>query len=225
VQSPYVTKGQPVVLAAVLADKDAPVRDAEVKVALARAESDGPAKVVGEAMLRDDGKDADAREGDGVYSGLVTAAEAGATWAAVRARGRSASGEEFERTGALVLEASEATVAIEPSAEPAWRKHGDLVDALLVDVALEGASGAYDVVLTVRAPNGRSVTGGATVVLPDEGRVRVEVPSALVKTLGVDGPYAVESVEAYDRAEGPRTLRARRPLDLRTPPITLDRLE
>ena len=225
VQSPYVPKGQPIVLAAVLTDKDGPARDADVKVALVRAESGGIAKVVGEAVLRDDGRDADAREGDGVYSGIVTAAEEGATWATVRARGRSEAGDEYERTGAIVLQASEATVGVELKTEPSWRKHGELVDALLFEFALEGAAGAYDVVATVRAPNGRSVTGGATAVPPEDGRARFEVPSALVKSLGVDGPYAIEAVEVYDRSEGPRTLRARRPLELQTPPITLDRLE
>jgi hypothetical protein len=104
------------------------------------------AKVVGEVALRDDGVDADAREGDGVYSGIVTATAEGATWATVRARGRSAAGDEYERTGAIVLEASEATVAVELKKEPAWRKHGDLVDALVFEFALEGPAGAYDVV-------------------------------------------------------------------------------
>lgn len=225
VQSPYVPKGQPIVLAAVLADKDAPARDADVGVALLRAESAGPAKIVGEVVLRDDGRDADAREGDGVYSGIVTATEGGAIWATVRARGRSAAGDAYERTGAIVLEASEATVALELKKEPTWRTHGALVDALLFEFALEGPAGAYDVVATVRAPNGRSVTGGATAALPEDGRARFEVPSALVKSLGVDGPYAIEAVEVYDRTEGPRTLRARRPLDLQTPPIQLERLE
>jgi hypothetical protein len=225
VQSPYVPRGQPIVLAAVLADQDGPARDADVVVALTRMASDGIPKVLGEAVLRDDGRDADAREGDGVYSGIVTALAEGATWATVRARGRSAAGDEYERTGALVLQASKATVGVELKKEPYWRNHGGLVDALLFEFALEGATGAYDAVATVRAPNGRSVTGGATAVLPEDGRARFELPSALVKSLGVDGPYAIEAVEVYDRTEGPRTLRARRPLDLRTPPITLDQLE
>lgn len=225
VQSPYVPKGQPFVLAAVLAEKGAPVRDADVALTLVRAEPGGIPKVVGEAVLRDDGRDADAKEADGVYSAIVTVAEQGGTWASVRARGRSAAGDDYERTGAVVLQASEGTVTIEPRGEPIWRKHGDLVDALLLDFAVEGAPGEYDLTATVRATNGRCVTVGATLALSEDGEARVEVPSALVKTLGVDGPYAIESVEAYDRTEGPRTLRARRPLDLQTPAISLDRLE
>lgn len=224
-QSPYVPKGQPVVLAAVLADKDVPVRDADVTAVLSRADGEGAPRVVGELRLSDDGREGDAREGDGVYSGIVTADEEGATWATVRARGRSAAGDSFERTGAVVLQASAATVSAEPQGEPVWRKHGELVDALLLDFWLDGEPGAYDVVATVRAKNGRSVTGGATVDLPEGGQARVEIPGALVKSLGVDGPYAVESVEVYDRTEGPRTLRARRSFELQTPPITLDRLE
>ncbi|MET0556705.1 MAG: choice-of-anchor X domain-containing protein [Vicinamibacteria bacterium] len=225
VQSPYVIAGQPLVLAAVLADRDAPVRDADVTLRLARADAAGVPTVVGEAELRDDGRDADAREGDGVYSAIVPAPAEGATWANVRARGRSANGDDYERTGAVVLQASKAALALEPRGAPVWRKHGELVDALVLELWAEGEAGEYDAVAIVRAPNGRSVTGGATFrVAADGTKVRVEVPSALVKALGVDGPYAIEAYEAYGR-EGERTLRARRPLDLRTPPIALDRLE
>ena len=36
---------------------------------------------------------------------------------------------------------------------------------------------------------------------------------------------SLADVEVYDRTEGPRTLRARRPLELQTPPIALEQLE
>lgn len=225
VQSPYVIAEQPLVLAAFLVDGDAPARDADVAVTLARTDATGKPTIVGEVVLRDDGRDADAREGDGVYSGIVAAPQEGTTWANVRARGRSANGDDYERTGGVVLQSSKAALQLALRGEPFWRKQGELVDALVLELAAEGEAGEYDAVAILRAPNGRGVTGGATLrVSADGGTARLEVPSALVKTLGVDGPYAIEAIEAYGR-EGERTLRARRPLDQQTPPIALDRLQ
>ena len=124
------------------------------------------------------------------------------------------------------LQVSEATVEITPRGEPTWREHGGLVDALLLDVSATGVAGAYDVTATVRAPNGRSVTGAATFQLsPSGGEAQVVVPSALVKTLAVDGPYVVESLEVHDRTEGARTLRARYTSAWRTREVRLDQLE
>ena len=226
VASPYVTTAEPVALSVVIDDDGGPVRDAEVSVALSRIAASGLPERVGEATLRDDGRDGDVEAGDGAYSAIVKATVEGATWASFRARGRTAAGDEYERTSAIVLQASKARLALEPRGEPVWKKHGELVDALVLDFSAEGAEGDYDAVATVRAANGRSVTGGVAFrVSESPADVRVTVPSALVKTLGVDGPYRIESIEAYARTEGVRTLRARRTTDLQTPPIALGDLE
>ena len=156
IQSPYVSKGQPFVLAVVMQDREAPAREATVAVTLARppANPAQPVKIVGESVLRDDGRDGDAREGDGVYSGVLVPAQAGTLWITVRARGLTAAGEDYERVGGLPLQVSEATVEITPRGEPTWREHGGLIDALLLDVSATGVAGAYDLTATVRARTG-----------------------------------------------------------------------
>lgn len=225
VASPYVITGEPVVLSALLDEDGEPARDARTEVVLSRVAESGYAEKVGEAALHDDGRDGDAQAGDGIYSAVVRAERDGVTWASVRARGRSADGDDYERMGALRLEASKGTVAVDARGTPSWRRGSERVDALVLDFSAAGDGGDYDLTLTVRAPNGRSVTGGARLRLEGgSGAATVAVPSALVKTLGVDGPYAVESVAVHDRKE-PRGLRASRALGLLTPEIRLSDLE
>ena len=178
VQSPYVSNGRPFALAVVLQDGEAPAREATVAVTLSRppANAAHPVKIVGESFLRDDGRDGDAREGDGVYSGVLVPAQSGTLWVTVRARGLTTAGEGYERVGGLPLQVSEPTVEVTPRGEPTWRVQGGLVDALLVDVSATGVAGAYDVTATVRAPNGRSVTGAASFQLtPSGGEAQVVV--------------------------------------------------
>jgi hypothetical protein len=103
-----VAAGTPLVLAAVLADGGAPARDASLRARFVREAKADVVESAGECALADDGREADAKEGDGVYTCVFVPPAAGRFWAAVEARGTTLSGLPFARNGGVFLLASDA---------------------------------------------------------------------------------------------------------------------
>jgi hypothetical protein len=202
-------------VSAVLLDGSTPVRGATVIAQVTRTTTDPAAAPIpaGELALTDDGTGADAAEGDGVYSGVVAPRTAGTHWIAVRATGTGSAGADFERNAGTRFEASDPTVTIERIGPSAWQKASgsQRVARLQVPVRLRGPAGRYQVVVGLRASNGRRTSGSAVVEADANGSAgaRVAVDAAVVRLLAADGPYVLESTEVYELTKQGRVLRAR----------------
>jgi hypothetical protein len=107
VQSARVGPGVPLALAAVLSDAFQPARDARVQARFTREVKDA-VEPAGECEMSDDGREADAVAGDGVYTCLFVPPADGRFRVAVQGRGTTRAGYRFERNGGLILLASEA---------------------------------------------------------------------------------------------------------------------
>jgi hypothetical protein len=208
-------RGGPFFVSAVVLEANRPVRGAVVIAQVTRT-TDDPAAVpipAGEVRLMDDGTGADAAAGDGVYSGVVAAAARGTHWIAVRATGTGSIGAPFERHAGARFEVSDATVTIERVGPSVWQEvaRTSRIARLSVPVRLAGPAGRYEVVVTLRARNGRRTGGAALVELRGNERARatVEVDAASVRLLGADGPYVLESTEIFEFVKQGRVLRAR----------------
>ena len=202
-------------VSAVLLDANRPVRGATVIAHLTRTTRDPAAAPIagGELALTDDGTGADAAAGDGVYSGVVAAVAGGTHWIAVRATGTGSTGVRFERHAGVRFEASEATVTIERIGPSVWQRAAGSqgIARLSVPVRFVGPAGRYQVVVTLRARNGRRTGGAALVEVRANGPASssVEVEAASVRLLGADGPYVLESTEVFEFEKEGRVLRAR----------------
>ena len=102
-QSARVVAGTPLVLAAVLADGAAPARDASLRARFVREVKGDAVEPAGECTPADDGREADAKEGDGVYTCVFVPPSPGRFWAAVEARGATRTGLPFARNGGVFL--------------------------------------------------------------------------------------------------------------------------
>ena len=212
VHSTRVLLGEPFALNAILLDGEKPAGNAEVQAVIMRAPADGNslADRVGEQALVDDGrKDVDARAGDGVFSGVITPRSAGMLQVAVRARGRSAAGADFERDGGVAVVVSERKVQI--TLKPVTPSPSDRLAPLIVPVELKGESGDYDVVVALRGAktNTASVSEAQSVKLAGAANVDVVFPAERLAMLGSDRAYAVVSVDAYEVTKDDRVLRGR----------------
>jgi hypothetical protein len=221
---PDAVIGGAFVVAAVLVDQQGAVRDADVTATLTRTPDDSKAVPipVRKLALTDDGQGADARRGDGVYSGIVAPTAPGTHWIAVRARGKSLEGNPFERHAGTSFRASEPTVQVKVGPSQWLRKERSRrIASLAVPVQLEGPRGTYQVVVTLRASNGRRIGGVERVDIgPEErARVNVQVEAERVRLLDAEGPYRLESTEVYEMAREDRVLRARRAGTDETPPL------
>ena len=115
VHSTRVLLGEPFALNAILLDGEKPAGNAQVQAIVMRepADANSLAERIGEQALLDDGRQGvDAKAADGVFSGVITPRSAGLLQIAVRARGRSAAGADFERDGGLAVVVSEPKVQI-----------------------------------------------------------------------------------------------------------------
>jgi hypothetical protein len=212
VHSTRVLLGEPFALNAILLDGEKPAGNAEVQAVIMRAPADGNslADRVGEQALVDDGRQGvDARAGDGVFSGVITPQSAGMLQVAVRARGRSAAGADFERDGGVAVVVSERKVQI--TLKPVTPSPSDRLVPLIVPVELKGESGDYDVVVALRGAktNTASVSEAQSVKLTGAANVDVVFPAERLAMLGPDRAYAVVSVDAYEVTKDDRVLRGR----------------
>ena len=212
VHSTRVLLGEPFALNAILLDGEKPAGNAEVQAVIMRAPADGNslADRVGEQALVDDGRQGvDARAGDGVFSGVITPRSAGMLQIAVRARGRSAAGADFERDGGLAVVVSEPKVQI--TLKPVTPTPSDRLTPLIVPVELEGEPGDYDVVVELRGAktNTASVSEAQSVKLAGAANVDIVFPAERLAMVGPDRSYAVVSVNAYEVTKDDRILRGR----------------
>ena len=212
VHSTRVLRGESFALNAILLDGEKPAGHAEVQAIVMRPAADGKslADRVGEQVLVDDGRQGvDARAGDGVFSGVITPADAGIFQIAVRARGRSAAGADFERHAGLAVVVTEPKVQIRVNAVAATPS--DRLAPLIVPVELKGEPGDYDVVVAVRGAkmNTAGVSERQTVKLAGATNVGIVFPAERLATLGANRSYAVVSVEAYEITKDDRILRGR----------------
>jgi hypothetical protein len=139
VHSTRVLLGEPFALNAILLDGEKPAANAEVQAVVMRLPADEStlAERIGEQALADDGRQGvDARAGDGVFSGVITPRSAGMLQIAVRARGRSAAGADFERDSGLAVVVSEPKVQI--ALKPVPPTPSDRLTPLIVPVELKG---------------------------------------------------------------------------------------
>lgn len=224
-------RGGAFVVSAVLVEGNAPVRGARVMATLTRAPDDPASRpiAVRELALADDGRGADTSRGDGVYSGIVAATTPGKHWIAVHATGTGVAGTPFERDAGTYFQASEPTVKIASVGPGEWlRARGSpRIARLTVPVQFKGPGGTYEVVVTLRASNGRRVGGTRLVDIARGRRARVivSVDAETVRLLGANGPYGIESTEVFELTKQERVLRARKLGVDRTPPIELDALD
>jgi hypothetical protein len=212
VHSTRVLLGEPFALNAILLDGEKPAANAEVQVVVMRAPADenAPAERIAEQALVDDGRQGiDARAGDGVFSGVITPRSAGMLQIAVRARGRSAAGADFERDSGLEVVVSEHKVQL--SLKPVTPTPSDRLTPLIVPVELKGEPGDYDVVVALRSAktNTAGVSEAQSVKLDGTGNVDIVFPAERLAMLGPDRAYAVVSVDAYEVTKDDRILRGR----------------
>ena len=206
-QSARVLRGVPLAVTAVLADGGQPAADAAVQARFTREIADA-VEPVGECALTDDGREPDAVAGDGVYTCLFVPPAEGRYRVAVQGRGATRGGHRFERHGGLMLLASEPTVDVRVEGEQRWATDETGGAALVVPLVLEGRPGRYDVLVTLRSPDGRAVTARREVAVDSRTETAISFAGDLLKTLGAD--HAIESVEVTEAGEGGGTLRARR---------------
>ena len=178
--------------------------------------------------MADDGKGADKAAGDGIDTGIVAPPTVGRYWLAVHATGKSVAGSPFERHAGTSFVASEPTVQIRSVGPPAWILGGRSrpIGQLSVPVGFAGPAGSYEVVVTLRAVNGRSAKGNA--LIEARGKELMQVTVALdqnqISSLGADGPYNLQSTEVFELTAEDRILRARRVGMEKTPPLKLGSL-
>jgi hypothetical protein len=225
-QSSRVLRGTPVAVAAVIADAGQPAREAEVQARFTREIKEDALEPSGECAMRDDGQAPDVKEGDGVYTGLFVPPAEGRFWVAVRAVGRTQAGARFERDGGLFLLASEPAVEVRVEKEPYWtRNELGAINRLIVPIGLEGRAGTYDVLVELRAPNGRSVTANRTIHLKSRAQTTVAFGSEVLKPLAADGSYSIDAIEVAEISKDGRVVRARTSGAGRTPFLPMVELE
>lgn len=212
VHSTQVLRGEPFALNAILLDGEKPVGHAQVEAIVIRPAADGNALAdrIGEQALVDDGRQGvDASAGDGVFSGVITPTAEGILQIAIRARGRSAAGADFERDGGLAVIVSEPKLQIRLNTVTSIPS--DRLAPLIVPVELKGEAGDYDVVAVVRGAktNIGRVSERQSVKLPGSPNVQIVFPAERLATLGSDHSYAVVSVDAYEITKDDRILRGR----------------
>jgi hypothetical protein len=211
VHSTRVLLGEPFALNAILLNGEKPAVNAEVQAVVMRAPADenAPAERIAEQALVDDGRQGiDARAGDGVFSGVITPGSAGMLQIAVRARGRSAAGADFERDSGLDVVVSERKVQL--SLKPMTPTPSDRLTPLIVPVELKGEPGDYDVVALCSAKtNTAGVSEAQSVKLDGTANVNIVFPAERLAMLGPDRAYAVVSVDAYEVTKDDRILRGR----------------
>ena len=212
VHSTRVLRREPFALNAILLDGEKPAANAEVQAIVMRAPADGNsvAERIGEQALVDDGRQGvDARAGDGVFSGVITPQSAGLLQIAIRARGRSAAGTDFERDGGLAVVVSEPKVQI--SLKPVTPVPSDRLVPLIVPIELKGEPGEYHVIVKLRGAktNTASLSEERVVKLTGAANVDIVFPAERLATLGPDRSYAVVSVDAYEVTKDDRILRGR----------------
>lgn len=218
--------GAPFLVAALLFDDDQPLQDASVMMTVTPqpAGRRRPRTRASEQALPDDGAGVDAAQGDGIYTSTLTPAVPGRFLVAVRATGLTGARIPYERHAGFAIDASEPTVQIGGVQGSQWRKdRAGMINRLSVPLLIEGRPGVYDILLTVAASNGNRVNTRHMVEVGGSGAVRatVSVEGAQFRILGVDGPYILESVDAFEVGDDSRILRARRTGTDTTPPVEL----
>jgi hypothetical protein len=192
--------GQAVAISALLFDDERPVGEASV-VALVTpptAEREGFVPPPVEIALRDDGALPDVAAGDGLFSGLFAPKAAGEHTVLVKARGRAAMGLPFERdtAGALGVRERRARLGDRYETEAVDGGKDPEAPVLLIrsTVAIDEA-GLYDLAVTLRAENGRTVSAHTlSSYEPGDSSVVVGFSAADLRSLGMDGPCTLALV-------------------------------
>ena len=207
--------GQGVAVAGVLFQGDRPVTEATVTATI--TQEPGPKDDLPPSSerieLRDDGRGADAAAGDGIFTGLYVPAVPGQYVVLVRAEGLSSEGRAFERdtAGALRVAERTATLGEKYEAEGIDDDGDGRYDRLQVAAGVEApAPGRYDVVVTLRASNGATVSAHALAMLEGGSQtVAVDFDAAQLLTLGADGPWTLALVRLDEVTDSDRLLRDR----------------
>lgn len=207
--------GMPFVFSVALFDGEKPVRGARVVVTVAQTTTDPAAAPIrsAELPLFDNGKGTDARENDGLYTGMLVPKAEGKYWIAVRAQGTSAGGLTYERDAGFTLDATKATVQIVMRGPGQWQR--DVLtrkaSQYSLPLSLRGPAGQYEVVVTLTANNDRMARGNALLEIGTDGNVRstVNIGAAALRNLETSGTYTLTSIEAYEIGAQGRLLRGR----------------
>jgi len=189
-----VPAGLPVVLSAVLLEDGAPV--AEAGVALQWQRADGP---LIDAVMRDDGIEADAAAGDGVYTALIVPTQPGAHFARAVIDGRSTAGAAFRRVATTAFTCTARRARLTPAFSDAGvdDNGNGLFERLRVTVGVDaGAAGLYQAAVRLRSGMGAQVlaVGGAQLAAGG-GTIGVDFAALALRRLAEEPPYEVFSVE------------------------------
>jgi hypothetical protein len=189
---PLYRVGDPVVLAGLLFNGNAPVTGGTVTATIEdTAHPDAP---ITQVTLADSGP-ADNAPGDGIYTALFNATAAGKFNVTVRATGTGPSGSAYSRVATTVFEVMSPPATFSSFADQAADDNGDgLTDRVVVKANVSVAvEGDYRLALALSAANGAKVNAVAPAHLSaGNQQIAVSFRAQEIKQLGVDGPYAVQ---------------------------------
>jgi hypothetical protein len=220
--------GRPVAVSALAYDGDQPLEGCAVRALVSR-QPDDPRESLGEPLrieLADRGEDADAKAGDGAFTGTFTPKDEGRYWVAVRVTGKSRGGFEFVRDVGGAVTVTRQTGLLTGHYEATAHDTDDdgRLDRLRVSMGAEvAASGRYDAVVQLRGRDGQTVSAHALLTLEAGSQeLAVDFTGSQVRFLGIDGPYVIASVQVDEITENDRVLRDRAYEAGETPAFKLD---
>lgn len=147
--------------------------------------------------FRDDGTDADTVAGDGMYQAFVTPPAVGDWGVRVEALGTASTGA-FRRSSAaelrVVARAADITDVDDDGEDDDFNGLDDRI--VVTPYADLDTAGTYEVLVGLRASNGKEVRRSVRATFP-AGGVHADIPfgaEEITAGLGVDGPYAITEV-------------------------------
>ena len=158
-----------------------------------------PGGTVSNLVLRDDGVLPDRAVGDGLYSGAVAPAETGAFDALATFTGVTPGGQSVVRQAGSAFTVVAPTLALlgAVGTRTVDLNFNGLIDELILDVGVSVLQdGDFSVRVVLSTPAGTSVVSRTQIALTTaDGVVPVTFTAEQIRSLGVDGPYAIGPVE------------------------------
>jgi hypothetical protein len=191
--APSYRVGDTVVLSAFIFNGTTPVTNATIDAAV--ADQEHPETPPVQVSMQDSGTN-DAAPGDGIYTGLYTAATAGRFVAAIRATGTAPSGSAYTRTASTDFRVLPPLAGFNSFSDAGVDDNGNgLIDRVAVTATVQVQSaGNYRLELSLAASNGREARASATAnLLAGVQQITASFSATQVSGLGVDGPYTIKN--------------------------------
>jgi hypothetical protein len=185
--------GDTVVLSAFLFNGTTPITNATIEAAV--ADQDHPEMPPVQVSLQDSGPK-DAASGDGIYTGVYTAATAGKFLAAIRTTGTAPSGSAYTRTASTDFRVLPPLATFTSFSDVGVDDNGNgLFDRLAITATTAVQSGGnYRLELSLVASNGREAKASTTAnLLAGAQQTTVSFSATQITGLGVDGPYSIKN--------------------------------